>query len=94
MLCENGVKRGVLGDAFEGDVRDAFVDESARNACRFVFKFVVVEVSCQKTLTRQGNRHAAGVNGYPASAPVFCDISGGAATAGGIEDKIAGVCGH
>ena len=80
--------------SFERDVRGGLVDESARDAFRFVFKFVVVEGSCQKTLTCQGNRHAAGVNGYPAPAPTFCNISGGAASARGVKDEIAGVGGH
>ena len=49
---ENRVKRGVLGDAFKGDVRDGFVDESGRDACRFVLEFVVVETRCQEALAR------------------------------------------
>ena len=71
------------------DVRDGFVDESARDAFRFVFKFVVVKAARQETLTRQGDRHTAGVNGYPSPAPTLSDVSGSAASAGGVEYEVA-----
>lgn len=32
MFCEDGVKRGVLGDTSEGDMWYSFVDETARDA--------------------------------------------------------------
>ena len=60
-------------------MRDGFVDESAGDAFRFVFEFVVVEGPCQEALTRQCDRNTASVNSYPASTPLLCDVSGGAA---------------
>ena len=41
---------------------------------------------------RQGN--AGGVDGDPAAAPLLGDVGGGAGTAGGVEDEVAGVGGH
>ena len=50
MSREDLVKRSILGDASEGDVRDFFVDEAACNAFGFVFEFVVVVGACQEAL--------------------------------------------
>src|SRR5690606_18009359 len=35
-------------------------------------------------------RDAAGVDGDPATAPLFGDVGGGAGAAGGVEDEVAG----
>ena len=80
---------------FERDVGDGFVDESARDAFGFVFKFVVVKAARQETLTCQGNRHTAGVNGYPSPAPtVLQHKQSSRFRTGGVEDEIAGVGSH
>jgi len=94
MLRENGGERGVLGDASQCDVRDGFIDESARDTILFVLEFEIVETARQEALTCQGNRYTAGVNGYPPSAPTLRDVGGGAGATSGIEDEIAGVGGH
>ncbi len=57
-------------------------------------QFVVVEHGGHQPLPGEGDRHARGVAGDPAPAPLLGDISGGAAAAGGIEDQVAGVGGH
>ena len=44
--------------------------------------------------TSQRERHARGVDGDPAAAPLLCDIGGGAGTAGGVEHEVAGIGGH
>lgn len=44
--------------------------------------------------TRQRQGDAGGVDGYPAAAPLFGDVGGCTAAAGGIENKIAGVSCH
>ena len=44
--------------------------------------------------TGQGQRNAGGVDGDPATAPLFGDIGGGAGAAGGIKDEVAGIGGH
>ncbi len=42
----------------------------------------------------QRERHARGVDGDPAAAPLLGDVGGRAGTAGGVEDEVAGVGGH
>ena len=42
----------------------------------------------------QRQRHARGVNGDPAAAPLLGDVGGGAGTAGRVEHEVAGVGGH
>ena len=95
MSCEDGIKGGVLGDTSEGDVWHPFVDKTASNPFRFIFKFVVVEWCLSRGVAALGATcDAAGINRYPASAPILSDIGGGAASTGGIKDEISGICGH
>ena len=75
-------------------MRNRFVDEAARNPFRFVLEFVVVVGACQDALKCQGGSDATGINHYPSPPPLFGDVSGGATSAGGVEDEVAGVGGH
>ena len=43
---------------------------------------------------RQRERHAGGVDGDPAPAPLLGDIGRRAGTAGRVQHEVAGVCGH
>ena len=79
------VRRLVVGDGLERDVRDdsahlfalvvllALVDEPARRATRFVIQFVPGKRRCEQSLSRQRQRNAAGVDRDPAPSPLFRD---------------------
>ena len=84
----------VVGDGFERDVGHGLVDEAAANALARMCQLVVVEDGGHQSLLGQRQRHAGGVAGDPAPAPLLGDEGGGAAAAGGVEDQIAGVGGH
>jgi hypothetical protein len=95
-----------VGDALERDVRhDAadvlalavglhLVDEATGGAVRRVFQFRVVEACREQPLARERERDARRVDGDPAAAPLFGDVDGCAAAAGGVEDEVAGVGRH
>ena len=87
----------VVGNGLQRDVRHqpahffalavllALVDEAALRAGLRVFEVVVREGGCQQPLAGQCEWHARCVAGDPAAAPLFGDVSGGAAAAGGVQ---------
>jgi len=75
-------RRFVVGDGFEGDVRDFFVFEAAADAFVGMGEFVVVEGGGHQALFGKGGGDAGGVAGDPAAAPLFGDKGGGAGVYG------------
>ena len=75
-------------------MRDGLVLEAAADAFLGVGQLVVVEDGAHQALFGEGDRHARGVAGDPAAAPLLGDVGGRAGAAGGVEDQVAGVGGH
>jgi hypothetical protein len=69
----------------------ALVNKPARRTARVVIQLVPGESCGEQSLARQRQGHAAGVHRDPSPAPLLGNVSRGAAAAGGIENKIAGV---
>ena len=79
--------RLVVGDAFERYVRDdaadflafavlfSFIDKAASGPALLVLQFEVKKRGGQEALPRQGQRHAAGINGNPAPTPLLGHVS-------------------
>ena len=93
-LGGDGVYLRVLGDGLEGDMRHRLIDEPARHAARIMPQTVVVERAGHQPVPGDGERHAAGVAGDPAPAPLLGHVGGGATAAGRVEHQIAGVGRH
>jgi hypothetical protein len=72
----------------------AEIHEATGGSARLVFELKIWERRGEQALTRERERHAAGIDGNPAASPLFGDIGGRAAPAGRINDKIARVGGH
>ena len=53
-MDKDGVKRGVLGNAFQGDVGDGFVDKPAADAFFGVAQFVEVKLRREQSLAGDG----------------------------------------
>src|SRR3546814_2709073 len=84
----------VVGDGLQGDVRHGLVDEAATQAFVRVLELKVVVTGGHQPLLGQGDGHARGVSGDPAATPFLGDVGGGAGAAGGIEYKVAVICGR
>ena len=80
--------RGLAGGRGAGDC--GFLDLAVAT----VGEQVVGIAGAHDAGTCQCEGDAGGVEGDPTAAPLFRDVGGGAGTAGGVEDEVAGVCGH
>src|SRR3990172_5799419 len=87
-----------MGDALQGDVQHALVDEPRPGVlgaiARAALRPVVLESSGQQSLTGDRNGHTACVDCDPPPAPLFGDIRRGAAATRRIKDQIARIRGH
>ena len=72
----------------------AFINEAAGWTTLLILEFVPGKSTGQQPLPSERQRHPAGINRDPASAPLFGDIGSRAASAGGIKDKIPWIGGH
>ena len=77
----------------ETDIRRGFVSKPLLDIGG-IFQTIVRIDSGHEPRARQGEGNAGGINCYPPSAPLFCDVGGGAAAARRIEDKITRVACH
>jgi hypothetical protein len=94
ILGVDRVDVGVVGDAFQHDMRHGFIVETAAQTLVRIAQGVIVERRGHQSLLGQRDRHARGVAGDPAPPPFFPDEGGGARATGRIEHQIAGICGH
>ena len=99
------VRRLVVGDALERDVRDDAADflallvllarrRTRRRAALAFFQLVVVVGGRQQALPCKRERHAARVDRDPPPAPLLGDVRRRPAAARRVEHEIAGVGGH
>src|SRR3546814_2732110 len=79
---------------WRSDVCSSDLDEAATQAFVRVLELKVVVTGGHQPSLGQGDGHARGVAGDPAATPFLGDVGGGAGAAGGIEYKVAGICGH
>ena len=80
----NRVDLGIVGNAFERDVRHRLVDEAAAQPLMRVAQRKVVKAGRHQPLLGQRDGHARGIAGDPAAAPFLGDVGRGAGTAGGV----------
>ena len=88
-----GVRRLVVGERFQRDMRHGFVVKALPDVLR-VMQDVIREGRGHQALFGDVQGDARRVNRDPAAAPLLGDVGGRAAAAGGIEDEIAGVGRH
>ena len=90
----NGVDLGVVGNAFERNVRHRLVYEATLESFMRVTQGKVIKAGGHQALLSQRNGDARGVAGDPAAPPLFSHVGGGATAAGGIEHEVARVGTH
>ena len=90
----NRVNLGIVGNAFERDMRHRLVNEPALEPFLRVAQGKVIKAGGHQALLGQGDGDARGVTGDPAAAPFFGDVGGGARSAGRVKYQVAGIGGH
>ena len=94
MPGKDRIKRAILGDALQPDMRHSLVNEAASRPLLRILGTEKVISGRQKSLTRNRHCHAARVSCYPAPPPLLRNIGRGAAPAGRIKHEIARITGH